>query len=163
MCGLSHRHGWGCEINVAEGVRYFELAAKNSANIEEAALKQGSKAGGKAKGELAMALYELGNCHRHGWGMGKDPKMAFKYYQMAANMGDIESKNETAWCLENGFGTKKDKVCQLPLPSSVLHFSSFPAYLRMSLAQPAGVLEALRYLSFTQSRRSSTVTVLYFG
>src|SRR5690606_24770319 len=105
LCGLSHRHGWGCPVDVAEGVRYFELAAKNSANIEEMALNAGQKSGGKAKGELTMALFELANCHRHGWGMEKDPKTAFKYYQMAANMGDNEARAETAWCLEHGFGT----------------------------------------------------------
>ncbi|KAG8427225.1 hypothetical protein J3459_007404 [Metarhizium acridum] len=30
------------------------------------------KKGGAAKGELVMAIFELGNCFRHGWGIKKD-------------------------------------------------------------------------------------------
>lgn len=28
--------------------------------------------GGAAKGELVMAIYELANCFRHGWGIERD-------------------------------------------------------------------------------------------
>lgn len=31
------------------------------------------KKGGAAKGELVLAIFELANCFRHGWGIAKDP------------------------------------------------------------------------------------------
>jgi TPR repeat protein len=40
------------------------------------------KKGGAAKGELVLAIYELGNCFRHGWGIEKDPKAALGYYEV---------------------------------------------------------------------------------
>lgn len=30
------------------------------------------KKGGAAKGELVLAIFELANCFRHGWGINKD-------------------------------------------------------------------------------------------
>ena len=35
------------------------------------------KKGGAAKGELVLAIFELGNCFRHGWGVPVD-KIAAK-------------------------------------------------------------------------------------
>jgi hypothetical protein len=37
------------------------------------ALQAGLKKGGAAKGELVLAIFELANCFRHGWGIEKDP------------------------------------------------------------------------------------------
>ena len=34
------------------------------------------KKGGAAKGELVLAVFELANCFRHGWGIAKDPLAA---------------------------------------------------------------------------------------
>ena len=34
------------------------------------------KKGGAAKGELILAIFELANCFRHGWGIPKDPVAA---------------------------------------------------------------------------------------
>jgi hypothetical protein len=36
------------------------------------ALQAGLKKGGAAKGELVLAIFELANCFRHGWGIPKD-------------------------------------------------------------------------------------------
>lgn len=73
--------------------------------------ESGMKKGGAAKGELVLAIYELGNSYRHGWGVPKkDPVAAKQYYETAANLGDVDAMNETAWCYLTGFGTKKDKV-----------------------------------------------------
>lgn len=69
------------------------------------------KKGGAAKGELVLAMYELANCFRNGWGIKKDPAAAKQYYETAANLGDTDAMNEVAWCYLEGFGTKKDKVC----------------------------------------------------
>jgi len=37
------------------------------------ALQKGLKKGGAARGELVLAIFELANCFRHGWGVAKDP------------------------------------------------------------------------------------------
>ena len=87
------------------------MAASNSAAIESQALSSGMKKGGAAKGELVLAIYELAQCFRHGWGVQKDPVGARSYYETAANLGDTDAMNEAAWCYEQGFGGKKDKVC----------------------------------------------------
>jgi len=68
------------------------------------------KKGGSAKGELVLAIYELANCFRNGWGVKRDPVAAVKYYETAANLGDTDAMNEAAWCYLEGFGCKKDKV-----------------------------------------------------
>jgi len=70
------------------------------------------KKGGSAKGELVLAIYELANCFRNGWGVKKDPVAAVKYYETAANLGDTDAMNEAAWCYLEGFGCKKDKVSE---------------------------------------------------
>lgn len=89
------------------------MAASNSAEVEKLALGAGMKKGGAAKGELVLAMYELANCFRNGWGIKKDPAAAKQYYETAANLGDTDAMNEVAWCYIEGFGTKKDKVSKL--------------------------------------------------
>jgi TPR repeat protein len=71
------------------------------------------KKGGAAKGELVLAMYELANSFRNGWGVKKDPVAAKQYYETAANLGDTDAMNEVAWCYLEGFGCKKDKVSLL--------------------------------------------------
>ncbi len=105
-----HRHGWGCPPNPTLAITYLSAAASNSAAIESSALASGFKKGGTAKGELVLAIFELANCFRHGWGVSKDPFAAKQYYETAANLGDTDAMNEVAWCCLEGFGCKKDKV-----------------------------------------------------
>lgn len=109
LYGLARRHGWGCEPNTEEAITYLSYAASNSADVESQALSAGMKKGGAAKGELVLALYELANCFRNGWGIKKDPVAAKQYYETAANLGDTDAMNEIAWCYLEGFGCKKDK------------------------------------------------------
>lgn len=52
---------------------YLSAAAKNAADVESLALQAGLKKGGAAKGELVLAIFELANCFRQGWGIEKDP------------------------------------------------------------------------------------------
>lgn len=73
MMKLVHRHGWGCEPDPPNAVKYLTAAASNSAAVEQLALQAGMTKGGAAKGELVMAIYELANCFRHGWGIEQDP------------------------------------------------------------------------------------------
>ncbi|KAG5927007.1 hypothetical protein E4U42_002689 [Claviceps africana] len=109
LYGLALRHGWGCEPDLANAVKYLTAAASNSAAVEQLALQAGMTKGGAAKGELVMAIYELANCFRHGWGIEKDAFAARQYYETAANLGDTDAMNDAAWCFEHGFGGKKDK------------------------------------------------------
>ncbi|KAH6691719.1 putative cell cycle inhibitor [Plectosphaerella plurivora] len=105
LYGLALRHGWGCKPDVTRAVTYLTAAASNAAAVEQLALQAGLKKGGAAKGELVLAIFELGNSFRHGWGTEKDP-----YYETAANLGDTDAMNETGWCYLEGFGCKKDKT-----------------------------------------------------
>ncbi|KAM0280362.1 hypothetical protein ACHAQH_004075 [Verticillium albo-atrum] len=109
LYGLALRHGWGCEPHVEKGVEYLTAAASNAATVEQLALQAGLKKGGAYKGELVLAIFELGNSFRHGWGTAKDPVAAKQYYETAANLGDTDAMNEAAWCYVEGFGCKKDK------------------------------------------------------
>ncbi|KAF1832931.1 HCP-like protein [Decorospora gaudefroyi] len=110
LYGLALRsHAWGCEPDQGQAVHYLSMAASNSAQVEKLALGAGMKKGGAAKGELVLAMYELANCFRNGWGIKKDPAAAKQYYETAANLGDTDAMNEVAWCYIEGFGTKKDK------------------------------------------------------
>ncbi|MCJ1479279.1 hypothetical protein MMC13_007964 [Lambiella insularis] len=111
LYGLALRHGWGVLPDPSLAITYLSQAAANCASIEAQALSSGMKRGGAAKGELVLAIYELANCFRHGWGVDKDPVAARNYYETAANLGDIDAMNEAARCYEEGFGGKKDKVC----------------------------------------------------
>lgn len=105
------RHGWGITPSADAAIHYLSLAASNSAAIESAALSSGSKAGGDAKGELVLAIFELANCFRYGWGVKIDKVAARSYYEVAANLGDPDALEEAAWCFMEGFGGPKDKVC----------------------------------------------------
>lgn len=73
---MALRHGWGIDVDLPQALTYLQAAARNSAEVEEEALRAGMKKGGKAKGELVLAIYELGNCFRHGWGVEKDANAA---------------------------------------------------------------------------------------
>lgn len=69
-------HGWGCAPDPEGAVRHLTAAASNAASVEQLALQAGLKKGGAAKGELVLAIFELANCFRHGWGIAKDPLAA---------------------------------------------------------------------------------------
>ncbi|KAJ5237966.1 hypothetical protein N7489_008057 [Penicillium chrysogenum] len=109
LYGLALRHGWGCPVDTARAVTYLSAAAANSAAVEAEALRAGVNKGGSAKGELVLAMFELANCFRNGWGIAKDPAAARQYYETAANLGDTDAMNEVGWCYLEGFGGKKDK------------------------------------------------------
>jgi TPR repeat protein len=110
LYGLALRHGWGVPQEPEKAIHYLSLAASNSAAIEKAALESGLKKGGAAKGELVLAIYELANCFRHGWGVKKDAVAARQYYETAANLGDTDAMEEAANCYLEGLGGPKDKV-----------------------------------------------------
>jgi TPR repeat protein len=59
LYGLALRHGWGIETDLAKALTYLRAAAKNSAEVEQEALRAGMTKGGSAKGELVLAMYEV--------------------------------------------------------------------------------------------------------
>lgn len=142
MYGLALRHGWGIPPDPPLAIQYLSRAAASSANIESAALSSGMKKGGAAKGELVLAIYELANSFRHGWGVEKDAVAARKYYETAANLGDTDAMNEVARCYDDGYGGKKDRV-------SRLLFTYFPIIGIMS--ESLSVMSASRALTVVSS------------
>jgi hypothetical protein len=52
---------------MSKAVVYLKAAAENAANAEDDALASGLTKGGNLKGELTLAIFELGNCFRNGW------------------------------------------------------------------------------------------------
>ncbi|RDA89537.1 hypothetical protein CP533_0349 [Ophiocordyceps camponoti-saundersi (nom. inval.)] len=109
LYGLALRHGWGCRPDPEAAVRFLSAAASSAASVEQLALHAGLARGGAAKGELVLAIFELANCFRNGWGVPMDAVAAKQYYETAANLGDTDAMNEAAWCYLKGFGCRKDK------------------------------------------------------
>lgn len=145
LYGLALRHGWGIEPDPTLAVKYLSEAASNSANVEANALDAGMRKGGAAKGELVLAIYELANSFRHGWGVQKDTLAARKYYECAANLGDTDAMNEVAKCYEDGIGGKKDKVRTLQKPR-IIHgsFCSWHLQRRESFGRTHRLEKSLR-------------------
>jgi hypothetical protein len=52
---------------MSKAVIYLKAAAENAAEAEDDALAAGLTKGGNLKGELTLAIFELGNCFRNGW------------------------------------------------------------------------------------------------
>ncbi|KAG0320257.1 hypothetical protein BGZ99_004639 [Dissophora globulifera] len=105
MYGLSVRHGWGCAANRQLAFQYLQKSAEHAVGDLKS---RDSFASTAAKGELVLAIYELGICFRHGWGADKNKKTAAYYFEIAANLGDPDAQNDLAWCYYHGVGVKKD-------------------------------------------------------
>lgn len=74
MWGLSLRHGWGCRKDERTGFRWLRRAAEAAvADLESARSGEEAKA---VRNELVLAIYEVGQCFFHGWGVGQDKTMA---------------------------------------------------------------------------------------
>jgi len=107
MWGLTLRHGWGCGKNEKQGFKWLQKAAEGAVDDLEKA--QGGIDSRAVQNELILAIYEVGQCFFHGWGVRKDRVMAVKYYMVAARLGDADAQQDLAFCLANGKGCKKDK------------------------------------------------------
>ncbi|CAG8721513.1 29965_t:CDS:2, partial [Racocetra persica] len=109
--GLALRHGWGCKMDTSRGFKYLQKAADSASemlkNIDDSANSQILKTG------LVLAIYELGMCYKHGWGVPKDKVKAAHYYKMAADQGDPDAQNDIAHCYYKGEGVKKDMKTDL--------------------------------------------------
>ncbi|KAF7367526.1 hypothetical protein MSAN_00815600 [Mycena sanguinolenta] len=109
MWGLALRHGWGCTKNEKQGFKWLRRAAEHAVSDLESARQGGAIDDGAVQTELVLAIYEVGQCFFHGWGIPKDQKMGVSYYAVAARMGDADAQMDLGFCLANGKGTKKDR------------------------------------------------------
>lgn len=67
LYGVSLRHGWGCKKNEHAAFQYLQKAAEHA--VEDLANIKNTVNASASKGELIMAIYELGVSFRHGWGV----------------------------------------------------------------------------------------------
>jgi TPR repeat protein len=104
LYGISLRHGWGCRPNCALAFQYLQTAAEHAVHnlLQQDAMLLASKA------ELIMAIYELGVSFQQGWGVMRNKEVAFYYFEMAANLGDLDAMNDLAFCYLHGRGVRKD-------------------------------------------------------
>ncbi|CAO3621389.1 unnamed protein product [Mucor fragilis] len=67
LYGVSLRHGWGCKRNEHLAFQYLQKAAEHA--VEDLNNFSNAVNASASKGELIMAIYELGVSFRHGWGV----------------------------------------------------------------------------------------------
>ena len=88
MWGLTLRHGWGCPKDESLGFSWLRRAAEAAVGDLERA-----RAGldvSAVRGELVLAIYEVGQCFFHGWGVKKDQRMAVVRLPCRWFMGDAD-------------------------------------------------------------------------
>ncbi|KAF8584941.1 HCP-like protein [Ramaria rubella] len=106
MWGLSLRHAWGTTQDEKAAFWWLRRAAEAAmGDLEGARAGMDLKA---VKTELVLAIYEVGQCFFHGWGVSQDKTMAVSYFQVAARLGDCDAQQELGYCLANGKGCKKN-------------------------------------------------------
>lgn len=103
--GIALRHGWGCKKNPGKAIHYLLNAAQSAVNELQTGMAHSKTV---AKSELVLAIYEIGVCFRHGWGVPKDLKTAAYHFELAANLGDPDAQNDLGFCYLHGIGVKKD-------------------------------------------------------
>ncbi|KAI9315260.1 hypothetical protein BX666DRAFT_2019903 [Dichotomocladium elegans] len=131
LYGISLRHGWGCKPNSALAFQFLQKAAEHAVtglqnSCSSGAIEYDSLLASK-KGELVIAIYELGVSFQQGWGVPRSRETAFYYFKIAAQLGDADAQNEVGHCYHNGYGTKKD-----PYQAA--------KYYRMAAAQGRGLM-----------------------
>ncbi|KAJ2126443.1 hypothetical protein IW147_000191 [Coemansia sp. RSA 720] len=103
--GLSLRHGWGCQANETMAFVFLQKAGEI---VVPHVKDMDPTVAGMAKEELAMAIYELGQSYRHGWGVSRNKKTAAYYFEVAADLGDADAQSDLAACYEKGDGVKRN-------------------------------------------------------
>ncbi|KAI9307416.1 hypothetical protein BJ944DRAFT_261966 [Cunninghamella echinulata] len=105
--GVSLRHGWGCQKNEQIAFQYIQKAAEHAV-VDLNSISSSKVNTSAVKGELVMAIYEMGVSFRHGWGCRKNKETAFYFFKIAADLGDADAQNDLGHCYYNGHGVKKD-------------------------------------------------------
>ncbi|KAI9248101.1 hypothetical protein BY458DRAFT_58444 [Sporodiniella umbellata] len=106
LYGVSLRHGWGCKKSEHLAFQYIQKAAEHA--VQDLKDIQTTVNKSASKGELVMAIYEMGVSFKHGWGCKKNKEYAFNFFKTAADLGDADAQNDTAHCYNDGTGVKKD-------------------------------------------------------
>ncbi|KAG2203802.1 hypothetical protein INT47_012735 [Mucor saturninus] len=108
LYGVSLRHGWGCAKNEHLAFQYLQKSAEHAVvDLNRFSSSMNTSA---TKGELIMAIYELGVSFRHGWGCKKNKETAVYYFKIAADLNDADAQNDLGHCYYHGHGVKKDMM-----------------------------------------------------
>ncbi|WVO18456.1 hypothetical protein L204_106173 [Cryptococcus depauperatus] len=114
--GLALRHGWGvgidnrrafielrkaCDESLAEGgVTFHNSLGHQTLTIQQRRFMTN---------DLAMGMFEVGNCFLEGIGVKKAPDVALRYMRFAANLGDVQAQEQLGQILsKGGHGIKKN-------------------------------------------------------
>ncbi|KAG7562969.1 hypothetical protein FFLO_01659 [Filobasidium floriforme] len=121
--GLALRHGWGVQRDEKQAFGWLEMGCatvmqKPSTDIVDLDRRQSLMPMGtqnKLSAEVIMAIYEVGNCFEHAWGVPgtkrnqPNHQMAAMYYRLGAEQGDRDNQEHLANLLSQGkYGLKKD-------------------------------------------------------
>ncbi|KNE66400.1 hypothetical protein AMAG_19575 [Allomyces macrogynus ATCC 38327] len=106
LYGMALRSGWG--VPVDEDTSFIHLSRAADLAMRHAVNSATPMA--LAARELTMAIYELGQSFRHGWGTPKSQRTALFYFQIAANLGDPDAQIDLATYHLAGDGVRPDKV-----------------------------------------------------
>ncbi|KNE67378.1 hypothetical protein AMAG_11847 [Allomyces macrogynus ATCC 38327] len=109
LYGMALRSGWGVAVDAPASFVYLSRAADLAMRQAQAAKSNGTGGPGVAARELTLAIYELGQSFRNGWGVKRCRRTGAFYLQIAANLGDPDAQVDVATCYLNGDGVKRDK------------------------------------------------------
>ncbi|WVO23531.1 uncharacterized protein IAS62_004886 [Cryptococcus decagattii] len=114
--GLALRYGLG--VGIDDKRAFAELSQACDASLAEEGLTIHTSPGRmtltaqerkKVTDELAIGMFEVGNCFLGGIGVKKAPDVALKYLRFAANLGDLAAQEQLGFVLSKGSnGIKKD-------------------------------------------------------
>ncbi|KAF3912477.1 hypothetical protein ABW20_dc0104731 [Dactylellina cionopaga] len=114
MYALALRHGWGMRANQAEAFNWLRKAAALAQEEMASAEKDPSRPkptwweSKSMRSKFALTTYELGMSYTNGWGCAEDKSMGLRYFEIAANWGDVDALSEAGYAYANGQGCKKD-------------------------------------------------------
>ncbi|KIR30098.1 hypothetical protein I309_00966 [Cryptococcus deuterogattii LA55] len=114
--GLALRYGLG--VGIDDKRAFAELSQACDASLAEEGLTIHTSPGRmtltaqekkKVTDELAIGMFEVGNCFLGGIGVKKAPDVALQYLRFAANLGDLAAQEQLGFVLSKGSnGIKKD-------------------------------------------------------
>ncbi|KAI5885188.1 uncharacterized protein SCHCODRAFT_01176668 [Schizophyllum commune H4-8] len=128
---IASAQGNGATIAAAQGngatIAAAEKASAHSVGMDLIASVGMDRIASGVQAELVLAIYEVGQCFFHSWGVPKDMKMGVQYYTVAArlgdadaqadlgdadaqaDLGDADAQADLGFCLAEGKGCKKDR------------------------------------------------------
>ncbi|KAJ9663077.1 hypothetical protein H2198_001069 [Neophaeococcomyces mojaviensis] len=112
---MSLCHGWGCSRRPDLALLCLLTAGKTSIEYEMTSQADQQFFTTSSRDELKLALFEIGNSKRYGWGCVVDAKSTRMFYNASAILEDVDAMQELAWCYLTGFGGKKDKFAAAQL------------------------------------------------